>query len=68
MDSEIVVLACGNIAALAQQSLNVGLYPCGIDSVLRRYHDAIDIGVACQPTLEGPQRYQHDIVLIGAEG
>ncbi len=64
---EIVLAARRNVAALAQEPLDVGLDALRVDAVAGGDGDARHVGIAGQPPLEHAQRHQHHVVLVHAE-
>jgi hypothetical protein len=66
-DAEIVLLASGNAAPLAQEPLDVRLHFRRVDAVQGRDIDGVDIGVARDTPVIGAQRHEHDVIAIAAE-
>jgi hypothetical protein len=52
---------------LAQQPLQVGLHLLGRNSIARRDHDRVDVGVARHAPLQRAQRHDDDVVLVLTE-
>ena len=65
---EVVVVALGELAALAQQLPEARLQPRAVGAVLHRHQERRDPLVAGDAALQRVQRHEHRVVLVVAHG